>query len=74
MKNPMSLAGRNVVVTGAGQGIGLAVSQLIVELGGNVIGADLNAETLAAAKASLPEGRFLPVTGSVADRPWRNKR
>lgn len=67
MNNPMSLTGRNVVVTGAGQGIGLAVSQLVIELGGNVIGVDLNAETLAAARASMPEGCFLPVTGSVAD-------
>ena len=67
MNNPMSMVGRNIVVTGAGQGIGLAVSRLIIEQGGGVVGVDLNAQTLEAAKAALPAGRFVPVAGSVAD-------
>ena len=37
MKNPMSLAGMNIVVTGAGQGIGAAVARQIVGLGGTAI-------------------------------------
>ncbi len=68
MNNPMSLEGRVIIVTGAGQGIGLAISKLVIELGGSVTGVGMNADTLASAKASLPAGRFLPVVGSVADQ------
>ena len=37
MVNPMSLADRTVIVTGAGQGIGLAVADLVGQLGGNAV-------------------------------------
>ena len=47
----MTLQGRNVVVTGAAQGIGRAVSQLVLELGGTVTAVDLNAEGLDALAA-----------------------
>jgi 3-oxoacyl-[acyl-carrier protein] reductase len=66
MKNPMSLQDRTIVVTGAGQGIGLAISTLAVELGANVVGVDLNGEALAAAERTLA-GKFLGVSGNVAD-------
>lgn len=33
--NPMALDGLNIVVTGAGQGIGRAVAQQVLRLGGN---------------------------------------
>jgi 3-oxoacyl-[acyl-carrier protein] reductase len=66
MKNPMSLEGRAILVTGAGQGIGLAISRLAIELGGFVTGVELNADTLAAAASDLGE-RFLPMAGSVTD-------
>jgi 3-oxoacyl-[acyl-carrier protein] reductase len=66
MKNPMSLLGRNIVITGAGQGIGLAIARLALELGAGVAAIDLNAETLAAAREELGE-RFLPLAGSVTD-------
>ena len=32
----ISLAGKNIVITGAGQGIGLAVAKLFVKYGGRV--------------------------------------
>ncbi len=68
MRNPMSLEGQVVLVTGAGQGIGLAISALVVELGGAVAGVDLNAGTLSAAAASpAMQGRFLALAGSVTD-------
>jgi 3-oxoacyl-[acyl-carrier protein] reductase len=67
MINPMSLDGRVVVVTGAGQGIGRAVSDLCIALGGSVAGVDLNAEGLEAA-AKEHGDRFLPLVGSVTDQ------
>jgi len=66
MKNPMSLDGRTIIVTGAGQGIGLAISELALELGANVVAVDLNADNLRQA-AARHGARFLPVAGSVAD-------
>jgi 3-oxoacyl-[acyl-carrier protein] reductase len=66
--NPLvSLEGRTVVVTGAGQGIGRAVVELVLQLGGNAVAVDLNAETLQAATAPLPQARVLTVVGCVAD-------
>lgn len=65
--NPMSLVGRTILVTGAGQGIGRAIADLVVALGGNVVAADMNAETLEAARAEFPAGRYLGVVANVAD-------
>ncbi len=67
MKPIVSLEDRVIVVTGAGQGIGKAITELIVELGGKVVAVDLNGETLHAALAPLPAGRSMAVVGSVAD-------
>src|ERR1700722_14858004 len=72
MKNPMSLEGRSVLVTGAGQGIGLAISRLALELGARVTGIDLNADALASAADALGE-RFLPLTGSVTDPEFASR-
>lgn len=66
MKNPMSLEGRHIVVTGAGQGIGLAISRLALDLGAGVAAIDLNADALTAAREALGE-RLLPLVGSVTD-------
>jgi len=67
MTNPMSLAGRTIIVTGAGQGIGRAVADLVVALDGNLVIADMNADTLAAIKDDFPEGRYLGIKANVSD-------
>jgi NAD(P)-dependent dehydrogenase (short-subunit alcohol dehydrogenase family) len=43
----LGLSGRRAVVTGAGSGIGLAVTQRLVEEGARVVGADLDTSALA---------------------------
>jgi len=65
--NPMSLAGRTIIVTGAGRGIGRAVADLVIALGGNAVIADMNPETLESAHAQYPQRRFLGVVADVAD-------
>lgn len=67
MSELVSLQGRTVVVTGAAQGIGRAVVDLVLQLGGSAVAVDLNGEALNASLASLPQERVLPVVGSVAD-------
>lgn len=63
----VSLAGKTVVVTGAAQGIGKAICELVAGLGGNVVAVDLNAAGLEALGTALPVGRAMTVTGSVTD-------
>lgn len=46
MSNPMSLEGHNIIVTGAGKGIGEAVARLSADLGARVILVDLQAEKI----------------------------
>jgi len=65
--NPMSMTGRVVMVTGAGQGIGYAVCQMVCGLGGRVVAVDLNADGLAKLQAELGANRCHTVVGSVAD-------
>jgi 3-oxoacyl-[acyl-carrier protein] reductase len=65
--NVMSLAGRVIVVTGAGQGIGKAIAEGAVALGARVVAIDVNATTLATLSHALPEGSVLTLAGSVAD-------
>lgn len=65
-KQVMTLAGRNVVVTGAAQGIGRAIADLVLELGGSVTAVDMNAEGLRALAEQGGE-KVLTVAGSVAD-------
>lgn len=54
--NPMSLSGKNIIVTGASSGIGLATSHLICTLGGNVAMVSRNKEKLSVAQREMPEG------------------
>ena len=65
--NPMSLEGRAVIVTGAGQGIGRAVAELVCGLGGAVALVDMNGDALSEVQAALPEGRAIRLIGSVAE-------
>ena len=67
MKNPMSLEGHNVIVTGAGQGIGEAIARLVVELGGKVIAVDMQGDKVNALAESLGAARAEAHVGSVAD-------
>lgn len=62
----MSLAGRTIMVTGAGQGIGLAICRQAIALGAKTVGVDLNPDTLAQAAEELGDD-FLAVAGSVSD-------
>jgi FlaA1/EpsC-like NDP-sugar epimerase len=67
MTQIVSLEGRTVVVTGAAQGIGKAIVEWVIDLGGNAVAVDLNAEGLKAVVDALPSDRVLAVVGSVAD-------
>jgi 3-oxoacyl-[acyl-carrier protein] reductase len=65
--NPMSLDGRVIIVTGAGQGIGRAIAERAVALGASVALVDMNPTTLADVESQLPKGRARSFIGSVAD-------
>ncbi|MFC4271090.1 SDR family oxidoreductase [Sneathiella chungangensis] len=67
MINPMSLEGRNIIVTGAGQGVGEAAAKLIVDLGGRAILVDLQGDKLEAVADKLGAGNAEIYVGSVAD-------
>ncbi|MBV1797632.1 SDR family NAD(P)-dependent oxidoreductase [Siccirubricoccus sp. G192] len=67
MRNPMQLTGRTVIVTGAGQGIGRAISELVLDLGGNAVMVERNPETLAEVAGSVDQARSLAVPGNVAE-------
>ncbi|MDD5175841.1 MAG: SDR family NAD(P)-dependent oxidoreductase [Sterolibacterium sp.] len=69
MNNPMSLEGRNILVTGAGQGIGRAITDLCISLGANVAGVDFNPDGLDSA-AKQHGKRFLSLVGSVSDQAF----
>lgn len=56
MKNPMSLEGKTVILTGAASGIGRETARVIHELGGKLLLLDLNKEGLKAVKDEIGEG------------------
>jgi len=62
--NPMSLDGRNIIVTGAGQGIGEACARLIADLGGNPVLLDLQGDKVNALAQDIGADAYV---GSVAD-------
>jgi 3-oxoacyl-[acyl-carrier protein] reductase len=67
MNHPMNLEGCNIIVTGAGQGIGEAVARLVVELGGKAILVDVQGDKVNAVAGSLGGGSAAAYVGSVAD-------
>ena len=68
MQTPdFSLANKQVIVTGAGQGIGKALAVTVVAMGGKVVAVDLNADALQALAAELGQSHCVTVVGSVAD-------
>jgi len=70
MYNPMDMTGRNVMVTGAAQGIGKATAQMLYDLGANLTLLDMNEESLKGAADEFEEGRVLLSAGSVSDREF----
>jgi len=62
-----SLENKQVIVTGAAQGIGRAIAAAIVQMGGRVVAVDLNADALVALREELGPERCATVAGSVAD-------
>jgi len=68
MRNIVSLEGKTVVVTGAGQGIGRATITLARELGANAVAIDLNRETLSTYDTS--DRQLMTITGSVTDEAF----
>jgi len=70
MINPMELSGRTVMVTGAGQGIGLAIAQLACQLGANIGLVERNEATLAAAAMQFDADRVVALAGSVAEESF----
>lgn len=71
--NPMDLSGRTVIVTGAAQGIGNAISRLCSNLGANVILADANQSTLDAAILDFPPDRSVAVCGNVTQETFASE-
>ena len=67
MENLMDLTGRNIVVTGAAQGIGEAVARMAHGLGAKVVLIDVLGEKLETLAADLGEGRAEAHVGSVTD-------
>lgn len=64
---PERFAGRTVIVTGAGSGIGRATASRIVREGGHVIAVDVSGERLDDLTAAQPGGTITAVTGDITD-------
>ena len=67
MQNLMSLEGKSVIITGAGQGIGKAIAEVCLDQGANVGVVEFNEQTLKEFTASHDKERVLALQGSVAD-------
>lgn len=68
MNNPASLEGKVIIVTGAAQGIGKALSDQILAMGGKIAAVDINADALAASFGDNP--RVCSFAGDVTDEDF----
>ena len=60
-------AGKTIIVTGAGSGIGRATASRIAREGGRVIAVDISQPRLDEFAASLPQADIVPVAGDITD-------
>ncbi|MEP6869950.1 MAG: SDR family NAD(P)-dependent oxidoreductase, partial [Novosphingobium sp.] len=67
MFNPMTLEGKTIIVTGAGQGIGRAIAESILQLGGRVVAMDRNEDTLAEFLDEVKSDKLMIAAGDVTD-------
>ncbi len=65
MSEMVRLDGRSIIITGAAQGIGRAIGEQVVRLGGQVVAVDLDAEALEVLKSDL--GELLTYAGDASD-------
>lgn len=66
--NLLDMTGRNVLITGAAQGIGLAAARLLHALGANLTLIDTSADALDQASREFDSSRVLAIAASVTDR------
>ncbi|MCX7522862.1 SDR family NAD(P)-dependent oxidoreductase [Microbacterium sp. STN6] len=64
---PQRFAGKTVIVTGAGSGIGRATASRIAREGGRVIAVDISRERLDEFVAELPDAAITPVVADITD-------
>jgi 3-oxoacyl-[acyl-carrier protein] reductase len=67
MQNPFSMEGRNVLVTGAAQGIGRDVAKSVVGLGGRVAAIDMNGDGIKSLQDDLGDA-CMGYVGSVTEQ------
>lgn len=67
-RNLLAMAGRNVLITGAAQGIGLATAQLLYDLGAHLTLVDASENKLAEVAKTFDAGRVLALAASVTNR------
>lgn len=65
--NPMTLEGRVVMVTGAGQGIGRAIAELAAGLGAKLVLVDVKQQGIGELATQLGHNKARAFAGSVAD-------
>lgn len=64
---PDRFAGKTIIVTGAGSGIGRATASRVAREGGRVIAVDMAEERLQEFKTSLPEANITIITGNITN-------
>lgn len=63
---PGRFAGKTVIVTGAGAGIGLATAYRLLEEGARVVASDLAEDRLAALKAAISSSALVTIAGDIS--------